>query len=182
MQFNPDLNIASNLFCNTRLPTTERYDYLEEMAEFDSDSDSDEDEKTRTTATSDIDSITLLSHTYNNLIDSACPNKSTWTFCNTLYRTMADTGGRASLKFVDDDFPCPKFGGKRSGNPIPVTWCPNITLCQVNTDSGVTLHINYILLGSPHVRTNNYLTTLELTVRSIMLPGRITIWKKHVRF
>ena len=89
--------------------------------------------------TGDLDTVFAISPIYSNLIDTVCPNQSTWTFSNILYRTASDSGSRSSFKFPDRDYICPEFGGRATGNIFPSEWFPNIALCTINLDSGITV-------------------------------------------
>ena len=84
--------MEENGFCNTPFPTTEKLDALECQTD-----PGCMDNAAKVTA--DIDSIFLLSSNYNNVIDAACPNGTTWNFPNIIQRTRSDIGSRVKLHF-----------------------------------------------------------------------------------
>lgn len=155
-QFFEHCKMADDDFCNTPFPSTSPADYLESTTP-------QGDMSKATKVTADIDSIFLISSNFENLIDAACPNGTTWSFPNIIQRTRSDSGSRAKLHFAPD-FMKPKFAGRQSENNFPAEWFPNIELCSLSMDSGLLLHMNYYILGSEECRKVNYLTSKELAV------------------
>jgi hypothetical protein len=112
--------------------------------------------------TADIDSMAMLSTFYNNLIDCVGKTGSIWYFTNIIRRTKADNGGRIKLHF-GEGIDRPRFS-RRAMNGFPTNWFPNMELCTINTDSGLSLHINYYLIGHGNFRSCHFLTKIELCV------------------
>jgi hypothetical protein len=112
--------------------------------------------------TADLDSLALLSTYYNNLIDAVSKSGSIFIFTNVIRRTKADTGSRYRLHF-EEGVDRPRFSF-RAMNDFPGEWFPNIEICTIQIDSGLTLHINYYLIGHGNFRNSHFLKSEELCV------------------
>jgi hypothetical protein len=54
--------------------------------------------------------------------------------------------------------------GKSITNNFPLDWLPNVELCTIHMEPGVTLHLNLYILGSETIRSTNFTDKLELSI------------------
>jgi hypothetical protein len=112
--------------------------------------------------TADLDSYVVLGMDFNHVIDACTPECSTVTFPNLVSRTSTNTSSR--FKVEHHDMERPRFLGKENHKSHPLEMFPNIPLCKVDLNTGVTSHMFLVILGCTDVRSKNYFSKLQTAV------------------